>query len=167
MPKAARGSATRWGPLFGARAAAWAETWEGPAGWGTPVHEHVLDRAEIDSRGRVLDSGCGAGRFAQMAADRGASVAAIVFHDVTAAEPLVGGRARLDLSCSILPLKDPEPPRKTPNLSPEPSLGAASIVRRVRCGCRISYHCARMASAKRRRSSFIHGSADSCGQAML
>jgi hypothetical protein len=42
MPEAAGGSATRWGPLFGARAAAWAETWEGPAGWGTPVSEHVL-----------------------------------------------------------------------------------------------------------------------------
>jgi SAM-dependent methyltransferase len=77
MPKAAGGSATRWGPLFGARAAAWAETWEGPAGWGTPVYEHVLDRAEIGSRGRVLDCGCGAGRFARMAADRGASVAGI------------------------------------------------------------------------------------------
>jgi SAM-dependent methyltransferase len=76
MPKAA-GSATRWGPLFGARAAAWAETWEGPAGWGTPVYEHVLDRAVIGSGSSVLDCGCGAGRFARMAADRGASVAGI------------------------------------------------------------------------------------------
>ena len=41
------GSATRWGPLFGARAGDWAETWEGPAGWGTPAYEHVLDRAKI------------------------------------------------------------------------------------------------------------------------
>ena len=73
----AGGSATRWGSLFGARAAAWAETWEGPAGWGTPVYEHVLDRAEIGMGVRVLDCGCGAGRFTRMAADRGASVAGI------------------------------------------------------------------------------------------
>jgi SAM-dependent methyltransferase len=73
----AGGSATRWGPLFGARAAAWAETWEGRAGWGTLVYEHVLDRTDIGAGTRVLDCGCGAGRFARMAADRGASVAGI------------------------------------------------------------------------------------------
>jgi SAM-dependent methyltransferase len=77
MSMAAGGSATRWGPLFGARAAAWAETWEGPAGWGTPVYEHVLERAEIGSGSRLLDCGCGAGRFARIAADRGVSVAGI------------------------------------------------------------------------------------------
>jgi SAM-dependent methyltransferase len=71
------GSATRWGPLFGGRARDWAETWEGPRGWGTPVYEHVLDRAKIRSGTRVLDCGCGAGRFARMAADRGARVAGI------------------------------------------------------------------------------------------
>ena len=71
------GSATRWGPLFGGRAHDWAETWEGPRGWGTPVYEHVLDRVRIGSGTRVLDCGCGAGRFARMAADRGASVAGI------------------------------------------------------------------------------------------
>lgn len=77
MSSGARGSASRWGPLFGAQAAAWAETWEGPAGWGTPVYEHVLDRAEIGVGVRVLDCGCGAGRFARMASDRGAPVAGI------------------------------------------------------------------------------------------
>jgi SAM-dependent methyltransferase len=71
------GSATRWGPLFGERARDWAETWEGPRGWGTPVYEHVLDRARIRSGTSVLDCGCGAGRFARMASDRGASVAGI------------------------------------------------------------------------------------------
>jgi ubiquinone/menaquinone biosynthesis C-methylase UbiE len=71
------GSASRWGPLFGARASDWAETWEGPSGWGTPVYEHVLDRAKIGSGTCVLDCGCGAGRFARMAADRGASIAGI------------------------------------------------------------------------------------------
>jgi SAM-dependent methyltransferase len=77
MPRIAGGSATRWGPLFGARAAVWAETWEGSAGWGAPVYAHVLDRAEIGPGTRVLDCGCGAGRFARTAADRGASVAGI------------------------------------------------------------------------------------------
>ena len=77
MSSTARGSASRWGPLFGAQAAAWAETWEGPAGWGTPVYEHVLGRAEIGVGVGVLDCGCGAGRFARLASDRGASVAGI------------------------------------------------------------------------------------------
>jgi SAM-dependent methyltransferase len=78
------GSAGRWGPLFGAHARDWAETWEGPGGWGDPVYQHVLERANIGSRSRVLDCGCGAGRFAQMAADRGAMVAG-----VDAAEQLI------------------------------------------------------------------------------
>lgn len=77
MPESLGGSATRWGPLFGARATAWAETWEGPSGWGTPVYEHVLDRAEIGPGTHLLDCGCGAGRLARMAADRGARVAGI------------------------------------------------------------------------------------------
>jgi SAM-dependent methyltransferase len=71
------GSATRWGPLFGGRARDWAETWEGPQGWGIPLYRHILDRAQIGPGTSVLDCGCGAGRFAQMAADRGASVAGI------------------------------------------------------------------------------------------
>ena len=78
------GSAARWGPLFGARARSWADTWEGPGGWGTPVYEHVLDRARIGPGTAVLDCGCGAGRFARMAADRGALVAGL-----DAAEQLV------------------------------------------------------------------------------
>lgn len=77
MPETTGGSATRWGPLFGAHATAWAETWEGPDGWGTLAYEHVLDRAGIGPGTDVLDCGCGAGRFARMAADRGASVAGI------------------------------------------------------------------------------------------
>jgi hypothetical protein len=39
------GSAREWGPLFGARAHDWAETWEGSSGYGHPVYEYVLDRA--------------------------------------------------------------------------------------------------------------------------
>ncbi len=72
-----RASASRWGPLFGAHARDWAETWQATEGWGTPVYEHVLERANIGSGIRVLDCGCGAGRFARMAADRGAIVAGI------------------------------------------------------------------------------------------
>lgn len=71
------GSGKTWGPLFGARARDWAETWEGPSGWGTPVYDYVLDYAAAGPGMRVLDCGCGAGRFARMAADRGASVAGI------------------------------------------------------------------------------------------
>jgi SAM-dependent methyltransferase len=71
------GSAARWGPLFGARARDWAETWEGPAGWGNPAYEHVLDRATVGAGVSVLDCGCGAGRFARLAADLGASVGGI------------------------------------------------------------------------------------------
>ena len=88
------GSATRWGPLFGGHARDWAETWEGPRGWGTPVYEHVLDRAKIGSGTRVLDCGCGAGRFARMAADRGASVAGI-----DAAEGLSPDGQQAGVSC--------------------------------------------------------------------
>ncbi|MDP8927951.1 MAG: class I SAM-dependent methyltransferase, partial [Actinomycetota bacterium] len=79
-----RGSASRWGRLFGAHARDWAETWEGTGGWGRPVYEQVLERAKIGSGTRVLDCGCGAGRFPRMAADRGAVVAGI-----DAAEELV------------------------------------------------------------------------------
>jgi SAM-dependent methyltransferase len=71
------GTAGWWGPLFGAHARAWAETWEGPGGYGTQAYEHVLDRNRVRSGTRVLDCGCGAGRFAHMAADAGAVVAGI------------------------------------------------------------------------------------------
>jgi ubiquinone/menaquinone biosynthesis C-methylase UbiE len=71
------GSATRWGPLFGERARDWADTWEGTGGYGTPLYEHVLDRAKIGAGTRVLDCGCGAGRFVRMATDRGAIAAGI------------------------------------------------------------------------------------------
>ena len=77
MDQHGTGSGTRWGPLFGARASTWAETWEGPHGWGTPVYEHVLDRARIGPGTTVLDCGCGAGRFVGLATQRGAAVAGI------------------------------------------------------------------------------------------
>jgi ubiquinone/menaquinone biosynthesis C-methylase UbiE len=77
MDRHGRGSGTRWGPLFGARASTWAQTWEGPRGWGTPVYEHVLDRAHIGPGMTVLDCGCGAGRFVGLASQRGAAAAGI------------------------------------------------------------------------------------------
>jgi SAM-dependent methyltransferase len=72
-----QGSAGRWGPLFDARAEDWAQTWEGPHGWGQPVYAYVLESTEVGSGTRLLDCGCGAGRFARMAADRGAQVAGL------------------------------------------------------------------------------------------
>ncbi len=77
MKQYGHGSGTRRGPLFGAGAATWAETWEGSRGWGTPVYEHVLDRAHIGPGTTVLDCGCGAGRFVGLAIQRGAAVAGI------------------------------------------------------------------------------------------
>ena len=77
MASEGSGSGKRWGPLFGAHAGTWAETWEGSAGWGTPVYEHVIERAAVGAGTTVLDCGCGAGRFAGMVAERGAKVAGI------------------------------------------------------------------------------------------
>lgn len=71
------GSGTRWGPLFGAGADVWADTWEGPQGWGTSVYERVLRKTNIRGGTSVLDCGCGAGRFVRLAADEGADVAGI------------------------------------------------------------------------------------------
>ena len=63
--------------LWGARARDWADVLEGWNGWGIPVYRHVLERVPVGSGTRVLDVGCGAGRFCRMAADRGARVAGI------------------------------------------------------------------------------------------
>jgi SAM-dependent methyltransferase len=70
-------SGALWGPLFGARARDWADTWEGPQGWGTGLYEHVLSAANVGPGTTVLDCGCGAGRFVHLAAERGAGVAGI------------------------------------------------------------------------------------------
>jgi len=77
MPEQPAGSAARWGALFDAGAATWAETWEGPHGWGTPVYAYVLSQTRIGPGIRVLDCGCGAGRFVRLATERGARVAGI------------------------------------------------------------------------------------------
>lgn len=72
------------GDLWGDRARDWAEVMEGWDGWGIPLYRHVLERVPVASGTRLLDVGCGAGRFCRIAADRGAEVAGI-----DASRPLV------------------------------------------------------------------------------
>ena len=74
---ASGGSANAQGDLWGERARDWADVMEGWSGWGIPVYRHVLERVPVGSGTRLLDVGCGAGRFCRMAADRGAEVAGI------------------------------------------------------------------------------------------
>jgi len=71
------GSSALWGPLFGDGARTWAETWEGDNGWGGPAYDFVLTATAVGEGTRVLDCGCGAGRFLAMAASRGANVAGL------------------------------------------------------------------------------------------
>ena len=71
------GSSVLWGPLFGGGARQWADTWEGDSGWGGPAYDFVLTTVKVGEGTRVLDCGCGAGRFAALAAGRGATVAGL------------------------------------------------------------------------------------------
>jgi SAM-dependent methyltransferase len=67
------GSAERWGPRWGSRAADWAETEEQQL----PTYEAAIHRVGIAAGDRVLEVGCGSGVFLRAAADRGARVAGI------------------------------------------------------------------------------------------
>jgi ubiquinone/menaquinone biosynthesis C-methylase UbiE len=78
----AGGSAATQGDLWGERARDWAEVLEGWNGWGIPLYRHILERVTVERGTRVLDMGCGAGRFCRIAADRGARISGI---DATAA----------------------------------------------------------------------------------
>jgi ubiquinone/menaquinone biosynthesis C-methylase UbiE len=78
----AAGSAATQADLWGERARDWADVLEGWSGWGIPIYRHVLERVPVATGTRLLDVGCGAGRFCRIAADRGAHVAGI---DATAA----------------------------------------------------------------------------------
>jgi SAM-dependent methyltransferase len=75
------GSAALQAELWGTRARDWAEVLEGWNGWGIPLYRHVLERVAVGRGTKVLDMGCGAGRFCRIAADRGAHVSGL---DVTA-----------------------------------------------------------------------------------
>ena len=81
----ARGSAERWGPLWGARPDDWALSEEQQV----PGYEAVLARLGPVARLRVLDVGSGAGVFLRLAADRGAEV-----YGIDASEALVAHARR-------------------------------------------------------------------------
>jgi ubiquinone/menaquinone biosynthesis C-methylase UbiE len=75
--KAQEGSAAVQSAMWGERARDWAEVMEGPNGWGVLVYERILERVPIDESTRLLDVGCGAGRFCRVARDRGATAAGL------------------------------------------------------------------------------------------
>lgn len=73
----AGGSAAAQGDLWGERARDWAEVLEGWNGWGIPLYRQILERVTVDRGTRVLDMGCGAGRFCRIVADRGAHISGL------------------------------------------------------------------------------------------
>jgi SAM-dependent methyltransferase len=68
------GTAKIQGEIWGTRARDWAEVQEGVA---IPLYEAVLSKTVIGEGTSVLDIGCGAGIFCEMAAKRGARVSGI------------------------------------------------------------------------------------------
>ena len=62
------GSATRWGPLWGARPDDWALSEDQQV----PTYEAALARVDLEAGQLVLDIGCGVGAFLRLVADRGA-----------------------------------------------------------------------------------------------
>jgi SAM-dependent methyltransferase len=68
MPQASSidtGSASRWGPLWGARPADWALSED----MQRPTYEAALERTGLEPGWRVLDIGCGAGAFLRLVTD--------------------------------------------------------------------------------------------------
>jgi SAM-dependent methyltransferase len=81
------GSASRWGPLWGARPADWALSED----LQLPTYEAVLERTGLEASWRVLDIACGAGAFLRLVAERGGEP-----HGVDASEALIAfARTRL------------------------------------------------------------------------
>src|SRR6266511_577941 len=84
---ASPGSATRWGPLWGARPADWALSEDRQL----PTYERALERTGLEPGEHVLDIGCGAGAFVRLVAGRGG-----VAHGLDASETLIAyARTRL------------------------------------------------------------------------
>jgi len=84
---ATTGSASRWGPLWGARPADWALSEDRQL----PTYEAALERTGIEPGWRVLDIGCGVGSFLRLVSERGA-----IPSGVDASEALIAfARARL------------------------------------------------------------------------
>lgn len=49
----------------------------GPAGWGRPLYERVLDAVGAVAGSALLDVGCGSGQLCRLAADRGVQVTGV------------------------------------------------------------------------------------------
>jgi SAM-dependent methyltransferase len=81
------GSASRWGPLWGARPGDWALSEDRQL----PTYEAALRRVGLEPGQRVLDNGCGVGAFLRLVAERGGEP-----HGIDASEALVAfARPRL------------------------------------------------------------------------
>src|SRR6266852_4436812 len=74
------GSASRWGPLWGARPADWALSED----LQIPTYEAALERVGLEPGWRVLDIGCSAGAFLRLVAERGGEP-----HGIDASEALI------------------------------------------------------------------------------
>jgi SAM-dependent methyltransferase len=74
------GSATRWGPLWGARPADWSLSEDRQL----PTYEAALERTGLKPGWRVLDIGCGAGAFLRLVGERGGEP-----HGIDASDALI------------------------------------------------------------------------------
>jgi SAM-dependent methyltransferase len=84
---ASTGSASRWGPLWGARPTDWALSEDRQL----PTYEAALERTGLESGWSVLDVGCGAGAFLRLVAERGGAP-----HGIDASDALIAfARSRL------------------------------------------------------------------------
>jgi SAM-dependent methyltransferase len=109
------GSASRWGPLWGARPDDWALSEDQQL----PTYEAALERTWLEPGWRVLDVGCGAGAFLRLVAERGC-----VPHGIDASEVVIqvwGAHERCDLDAMKRVARPFLPPRP-PDAPPDPDL---------------------------------------------